>query len=60
MTKDEAEAKIVHLCLQLDAVGLMNLSKPKKDGRLAEIGAEITELKKITGKRHITGTFSAG
>lgn len=57
MNKEEAEKKICELVRQIDGVRAMGLTKEKENGRIAQLDEEIRELKKITGPRHLTGTF---
>lgn len=60
MNKEEAEKKICELVRRIDGVRAMGVSKEKEEGRIAQLDEEIRELKKITGPRHLTGTFKLG
>ncbi len=61
MSPEEAEARIVEVVRQIDATReLLDISDEKKNALVAEKEREILELKKFTGPRHVTGTFSPG
>lgn len=52
MNKEQAEARIVVLCREIDEARLRN-----DKNKVALIKAEIAELKKITGPRYIHGVY---
>lgn len=57
MNKVEAEAEIVRLVKDIDKIREGGGAKAEKVNAIAELDAQIKEVKKITGQRKITGTM---
>jgi len=61
MNAQQAEADIQQAVKNIDVIRAnASLTDDEKEVKIAEVDAEITELKKVTGPRHITGTSNIG